>query len=341
MKKMTLGHSAVKVTVEGYGCMGLSEFYGLTSESSAEKMLERVIEKGVNFLDTADIYGYGVNESLIGRVLKKYPEKEMVVATKCGIVRDVNNPLYREVNNSRDYILSCFEKSSQRLGRKINLYYLHRVIPQEDTLSEAITTMYQLRDEGKIDAIGLSEVNAETIRGTHELLLKLSDGEFGLSAVQTEYSLMSRDIENDGVLDTCHNLGITVVAYSPVSRGLLGGKLHDLTTLSENDSRRYLPRFMGSNLKANNLIVDKLREFAGSNGITPAQLALAWIMNNRANIIPIPGTRTPQFLDENIQAADITLTPEQMLTIAEILSGYETVGTRYPEEFMKAYGMIK
>ncbi|WP_199636299.1 aldo/keto reductase [Serratia sp. PAMC26656] len=341
MKKTTLGHSTLNVTAEGYGCMGLSEFYGLTSEIDAERMLERVIEKGINFLDTADIYGYGHNEKLLGKVLKKHPDDEIILATKCGIVRDVNNPLHREVNNSRDYILSCFERSSERLDRRIDLYYLHRVIQDPDTLREAMTTMHQLRSDGKIGAIGLSEVNAETIKLAHELLLKLSDGEFGLSAVQTEYSLMSRDIENNGVLDTCNNLGISVVAYSPVSRGLLGGKLQDLSTLSENDSRRYLPRFMGSNLKANNAIVDGLRTFAKSNAITPAQISLAWIMNNEAKIIPIPGTRTPQFLDENIQAADITLTPEQISSINDILSSYETAGTRYPEEFMKAYGMIK
>lgn len=152
---------------------------------------------------------------------------------------------------------------------------------------------------------------------------------------------MSQDIKNNGVLDTCNNLGISVVAYSPVSRGLLGGKLRDLSTLSENDSRRYLPRFMGSNLKANNAIVAELRTFAQNNGITPAQLALAWIMNSEANIIPIPGTRTPQFLDENIQAADIILNPEQISTITDIISSHETAGARYPEEFMKAYGMIK
>lgn len=341
MKKITLGHSTLNVTAEGYGCMGLSEFYGLTSEIDAERMIERVIEKGINFLDTANIYGYGHNEKLLGKVLKKHTEDEIILATKCGIVRDVNNPLHREVNNSRDYILSCFERSSERLGRRIDLYYLHRVIQDPDTLREAMTTMHQLRSDGKIGAIGLSEVNAETITLAHELLLKLSDGEFGLSAVQTEYSLMSRDIENNGVLDTCNNLGISIVAYSPVSRGLLGGKLQDLSTLSENDSRRYLPRFMGSNLKANNAIVDELRTFAKSNGITPAQISLAWIMNNKAKIIPIPGTRTLQFLDENIQAADITLTPEQISTITDIISSHETAGTRYPEEFMKAYGMIK
>lgn len=341
MKKIILGHSALNVTAEGYGCMGLSEFYGLTSETDAEKMLDNVIEKGINFLDTADIYGYGHNEKLLGKALKKHPEAEIVVATKCGIVRDVNNPLHREVNNRCDYIFSCFEKSSERLERKIDLYYLHRVIQESETLRRAMTAMYKLRSDGKIGAIGLSEVNAETIMFAHEILLKLSDGEFGLSAVQTEYSLISRDIEKNGVLDACNNLGISVIAYSPVSRGLLGGKLQNLNTLSENDSRRYLPRFMGSNLKANNVIVDELRAFSRSNGMTPAQLALAWIMNSDAKIIPIPGTRTPQFLDENIQAADITLTPEQISTITDILSGHETAGTRYPEEFMKAYGMIK
>ncbi|HAT1685206.1 TPA: aldo/keto reductase [Klebsiella oxytoca] len=341
MRKIKLGHSALSVSREGYGCMGLSEFYGPTLEKDAEVILNRVIEHGVNFLDTADIYGYGNNEILIGRVLKNYPEDEIVVATKCGIVRDINNPLHREVNNRRDYILHCFDKSSERLGRKIDLYYLHRVIQEPDSLREAMTAMYQLRSDGRIGAIGLSEVNANTIRFAHKLLLELSDGQFGLSAVQTEYSLMTCDIERNGILDTCNNLGISVVAYSPVSRGLLGGKLHDLSTLAENDSRRYLPRFMGNNLKTNNVIVDELRTFAVRNNMTPAQMALAWIINNDAGIIPIPGTRTAQYLDENIRAAYITLTPEQISTIADILSGYETAGTRYPEEFMKAYGMVK
>jgi len=341
MKKNKVGHSALSVTAEGYGCMGLSEFYGPTSEYDAEKILHSVIENGINFLDTADIYGYGNNEKLLGKVLQNYPEDEVVIATKCGVVRDVNNPLYREVNNSCDYILHCFEKSSERLNRKIDLYYLHRVIQNPDSLREAMTTMYELRSDSKISAIGLSEVNAETIRFAHELLMELSGNQFGLSAIQTEYSLMSRDIECNGVLDTCKDLGISVVAYSPVSRGLLSGKLQNLNALSQNDSRRYLPRFMGDNLKANNNIVNELMIFSTANGMTPAQLALAWIINNDAEIIPIPGTRTPQYLDENIRAAEITLTPDQIVSITEILSGHETSGTRYPEEFMKAYGMIK
>lgn len=341
MKQITLGHSALTVTAEGYGCMGLSEFYGPTSESDAEQILHSVIDNGVNFLDTADIYGYGHNEKLLGKVLQNYAEDEVILATKCGIVRDIDNPRHREVNNSRDYILRCFEQSARRLGRRIDLYYLHRVIQEPASLKEAMAAMHQLRSDGRIGAIGLSEVSTDTIRFAHEQLLELSGGQFGLSAIQTEYSLMSRDIENNGVLETCNNLGISVVAYSPVSRGLLSGKLHDLSTLAENDSRRYLPRFMGNNLKDNNDIVNELKTFATVNGMTPAQLALAWIMNNEAGIIPIPGTRTPQYLDENIRAADIALTSEQISTITEILSGHETAGTRYPEEFMKAYGMIK
>lgn len=341
MRKVSLGHSALIVTAEGYGCMGLSEFYGPTSENNAEKILHSAIDNGVNFLDTADIYGYGHNEKLLGRVLQNYAEDEVIVATKCGIARDINNPLHREVNNSRDYILRCFEQSSERLGRRIDLYYLHRVIQEPTSLREAMRVMYQLRLDGRIGAIGLSEVSAETIWFAHKQLHELSGGEFGLSAVQAEYSLMSRDIEYNGVLDTCNELGISVVAYSPVSRGLLGGKLQDLETLAQNDSRRYLPRFMGNNLKENNSIVDELRAFATDIGMTAAQLALAWIMSNDAGIIPIPGTRTAQYLDENIRAAGITLTSEQISTITEILSGYETAGTRYPEEFMKAYGMIK
>lgn len=341
MKQITLGHSALTVTAEGYGCMGLSEFYGPTSENDAEQILHSVIDNGVNFLDTADIYGYGHNEKLLGKVLQNYAEDEVILATKCGIVRDIDNPRHREVNNSRDYILRCFEQSARRLGRRIDLYYLHRVIQEPASLKEAMAAMHQLRSDGRIGAIGLSEVSTDTIRFAHEQLLELSGGQFGLSAIQTEYSLMSRDIENNGVLETCNKLGISVVAYSPVSRGLLSGKLHDLSTLAENDSRRYLPRFMGNNLKENNDIVNELKTFATVNGMTPAQLALAWIMNNEAGIIPIPGTRTPQYLDENIRAADITLTSEQISTITEILSGHETAGTRYPEEFMKAYGMIK
>lgn len=340
MRKITAGHSTLSVTVEGYGCMGLSEFYGPTSEKDAEQILHSVIDSGVNFLDTADIYGYGHNEKLLGKVLQNYPEDKLIVATKCGIVRDIDNILYREVNNSRDYILRCFEQSSKRLGRRIDMYYLHRVIEEQASLREAMTAMHQLRSDGQISAIGLSEVSADTIRFAHRQLQDLSGGEFGLSTIQTEYSLMSRDIENNGVLETCNELGISVVAYSPVSRGLLGGKLQDLGTLAQNDSRRYLPRFMGNNLKKNNRIVDELRAFATANGMTPAQLALAWIINNDAGIIPIPGTRTPLYLDENIRAADIVLTAEQISTMTEILSKYQTAGTRYPEEFMKAYGMI-
>lgn len=341
MKKITLGNSTLDITVSGYGCMGLSEFYGPTAEEQAEKILTKVIESGVNFLDTADIYGYGHNEKLLSKVLKKYPGKDIVVATKCGIVRDINNHLYRDVNNSRDYIIQCFEKSSERLGRNIDLYYLHRVISSPDSLREAMMALYELRQKGYIKAIGLSEVNTETILFAHQFLLELSNGKQGLSAVQTEYSLMSRDIEDNGVLDLCRKLGISIVAYSPISRGLLSGKLKNLNALSENDSRRYLPRFEGDNLMKNNKIVSALSNIANEIGVTPAQLSLAWIINHHTGIVPIPGTRTESYLQENIGATEIILPAAKLTEIEKIFSEYTAAGTRYPEAFMKAYGMLK
>ena len=195
-------------------------------------------------------------------------------------------------------------------------------------------TLYQLKVGGDIGAIGLSEVNAETIRFAHEFLQQLSAGEFGLSAVQMEYSLLTRDIEKNGVLAICKQLGISVVAYSPISRGLLSGKLQDLNSLAEDDSRRHLPRFMGNNLQDNNNIVAEITAFAQRLGITPAQLALAWVMNNEVGVIPIPGTRTAHYLDDNIKAADITFSREQLAELEGILSGYKIAGSRYPEEFM-------
>lgn len=341
MRKIKLGNSTLNVTVSGYGCMGLSEFYGPTSEIQAEKILTKVIESGINFLDTADIYGYGQNEKLLSRVLKHYSDSDIVVATKCGIVRNIDDPLYREVNNKYHYIMECCEKSSERLGRKIDLYYLHRVITSPDSLTEALTALHELRQKGYIETIGLSEVTTDTILFAHQNLLKMSDGKQGLNAVQVEYSLLTRDIEKNGVLDLCRQLGISVVSYSPISRGLLSGKLQTLEELSENDSRRYLPRFMDYNLQVNNRIVAELGKLADSIDITPAQLSLAWIINHHTGIIPIPGTRTESYLQENNRATDIILPERIVSAIEKIFTEYKTAGTRYPEAFLKAYGMQK
>ena len=341
MKYKKLGNSTLSISSEGYGCMGLSEFYGDIDENRAEKIINMAISGGVNFFDTADIYGFGHNENLLGKILLNHSDKKIIVATKCGIVRDPNNTRHREVNNTKEYIFKCFEESNKRLGRNIDLYYLHRVIQKPESIKDAMKAMYELKKRGKIQAIGLSEVNAESIRLSHEFLLEYSQGEFGLNAVQTEFSLVSRDIENNNVLDTCQELGVSVVAYSPVSRGLLGGKLKSLNSLDKNDSRRYLPRFMNENLEKNNLIVKELIEYSNSINITPAQLSLAWIMSKKENIIPIPGTKTTQHLLDNMAASDINLTANQVKNIEDILLKYEVHGTRYPEEFMKAYDMSK
>lgn len=334
-----LGNTDILVSAEGYGCMGLSEFYGPTSESKAEEIIHKAIELGITFFDTADIYGSGHNEKLLGRILLNYNQTQIVVATKCGIVRDPDNPTHREINNDEDYILSCFEKSSARLGRAVDLFYLHRVIQEENSIKRAMKAMNTLLETGQIKAVGLSEVSAQTIALADKCLQSYSQGKHGLTAVQMEYSLFSRDIEFNGVLDICQKLGITIVAYSPVSRGLLTGKLKSLDNLANDDSRRYLPRFMDNNLAQNNALVQSLITISNAIGCTPAQMALAWIMNKKQNIVPIPGTRTIEYLRENALACELRLSNEQMAEIQDILDKHEIAGERYPADFMKAYGM--
>ncbi|MGR5364523.1 aldo/keto reductase [Vibrio mediterranei] len=339
MKKRNLGKSGFTISTEGFGCMGLSEFYGDTTRENAKLMIKKAIELGVTLLDTADVYAYGDNEVLLGEVLNEIDRSEVVVATKCGIVRDEFDMTKRGVDNSYEYILKSFESSSRRLNTEIDLYYLHRVVKDKAVIKDAMKAMAFLLNERKIKAVGLSEVDAEFIRYADKCLRYETKGIHGISAVQTEYSLVSRGVESNGVLECCKELDITFIAYSPICRGLLSGYLESLEELDKDDFRRTLPRFSNENLAHNNSIVKKLEETANKKGCTTTQLALSWLINSPYNIVPIPGTKREKYLIENCKSVEIDLTNEEWNEISVLTNDFQVVGQRYTEAAMKSYDL--
>lgn len=338
MKKVKLGHSGLFISQEGFGCMGLSEFYGDVNRDSAKALLRQTIEHGINFLDTADVYGFGANEELVGEVLKDVDRSTIVLATKCGIIRDINDVNKRGVDNSYDYILRCYEKSITRLGTDIDLYYLHRVVNDKSVMKEAMRAMAKLLEEEKIKAVGLSEVNAELLRYADASLKEQTGGKHGISAVQSEYSLMTRSVERNGVLECCDELGATFVAYSPICRGLLSGKLDHIDNLDKNDFRRHLPRFSGENLLHNNIIVKELENIASRKNCTTTQLVLSWLLHSPYNVVPIPGTKREKYLQENARATEVELSPQEWREISDLTNNFDVVGQRYTESAMKSFG---
>ena len=324
MKMRKIGRDGPDVSAIGLGCMGMSEFYGPRDEAESIATIRHALDRGVNLLDTADMYGPYINEELVGRAIAGQRE-EAFVATKFGFVRDPADPDKRVIDGSPAHVREACEGSLRRLGvETIDLYYLHRIdahVPIEETVG----AMAELVAAGKVRHLGLSEVGASTLRRAHAV--------HPISALQSEYSLWTRDPEGT-VLDTCRELGVTLVAYSPLGRGFLSGEIRSFEDFSDDDYRRRQPRFQGENFARNLALVDAVRSVADANGVTPAQLALAWVLARGEDIVPIPGTKRRRYLDQNISALEIVLSAADLAAIDAAFPAGAVAGTRYPAGMM-------
>ena len=319
MHTRTLGSRGPAVSAIGLGCMGMSDFYGPADDARNIAVLHRALELGINFLDTADMYGPHTNEQLLGRALAGRRDR-FVIATKFAIQRGADGS-FQGVSGRPEYVKQACDASLARLGiDTIDLYYQHRVDPQVP-IEDTVGAMAELVTAGKVRHLGLSEAAPATIRRAHAV--------HPITALQTEYSLWSRDPE-DGILATCAELGIAFVAYSPLGRGFLSGQIRSLADLAPNDYRRTAPRFAGDNFDRNLKLVDRLQDLAKARGVTASQLALAWLLAREPFIVPIPGTRSLERLAENAAAADITLSREELAAIDELAPKGIAVGDRYP-----------
>ena len=328
MQTKALGTQGLRVSALGLGCMGMSDFYSGRDEAEAIRTLERAVELGINFFDTADMYGVGENEKLVGRVLRRYRDG-VVIATKFGNVRAPDGT-FLGINGRPEYVKQACDASLKRLGvDHIDLYYQHRVDPNVP-IEETVGAMAELVQAGKVRFLGLSEAGAQTIRRAHKI--------HPISALQTEYSLWSRDVE-DEILPTVRELGIGFVAYSPLGRGFLTGAIRRFEDLPEDDYRRHSPRFQGENFKRNLDLVEKIERLARDKGCTPAQLALAWVMAQGEDIVPIPGTKRVKYLEENLGALEVQLTAEELREIDTIAPKGVAAGERYPEASMRSIGI--
>jgi aryl-alcohol dehydrogenase-like predicted oxidoreductase len=326
MEQRRLGRHGLVVSAQGLGCMGMSEFYGPGDEAESLATVDRALELGITFLDTADVYGPHTNEELVGRSVRGRRDR-FVIATKFGIVRDPGKPAVRGISGRPEYVRACCEASLRRLGIDvIDLYYQHRVDP-DTPIEDTVGAMAELVRQGKVRFLGLSEASPATLRRACVV--------HPISALQSEYSLWTRDPE-DGVLAACRELGVGFVAYSPLGRGFLTGQIRRFEDFAQDDYRRFTPRFQGENFEKNLELVERVEEIAREKDVTPGQLALAWVLAQGDDVVPIPGTKRRKYLEENAAACEVRLGAKDLARIEELAPRGVAAGERYPAAFMAA-----